>query len=77
MTSRVSVSYLTPAPVINDRQCPYEVEVPSDEGGLYYWYYYDMKTALGAAKRAAKQRGIEVWVFDGTIYEKNGKKVGA
>lgn len=72
MKTRVSVDY------IQDEPYPYEVSVVGgDEFERWSLNCQTLKEAIRAAKDYAKYRDVgkcEVWVFDGTIYDKNGKR---
>lgn len=72
MTTRISVDYVTGEP------CPYEVSVTGGtECERWQKCYATLRDAIKAAKRYARERAAgkcEVWVFDGTIYDKNGKR---
>lgn len=71
-TTRVNVDYVQNEPY------PYQVNVVNgDEFEKWEMHYATLKEALRVAKDYAKYRGTgpcEVWVFDGTIYDKNGKR---
>lgn len=68
MTPRVSVNY------IRGSAMPYEVENIHEDGIGKITEVPTLKKAIAIAKILAKERGCEVWVFDGTIYDKNGRK---
>lgn len=72
MTTRVSVDYIQGEPY------PYNVSVVN--GHKYEQWelnFATLKEAIACAKDYAKYRGLgkcEVWVYDGTIYDRSGKK---
>lgn len=65
---RIFITYVSGEPY------PYMVEVWKNEGLWSSVYYDTLKEALRRARELGKQYGLEVWCFDGTIYDKNWVK---